>query len=237
MLLMGSSLGTTLGMWDRQRPLSERMKVVLFDHRGHGGSPVPPPPYEIEDLGRDVLSLMDELGLRSACYCGVSLGGMVGMWLAAHAPERIDRLVLVCTSAYMPPASLWQERAAAVLGADSVASIADSVVQRWVTPDYASEHPEVRDELHAMLASTPPAGYAACCGAIERMDLRESLSAVAAPTLVVSGSEDASTPREHQELIAAGIRGARHEIVSPAAHLAPVEQPGQINRLILEHTT
>src|SRR5947209_7687452 len=102
-LLMGGSLGTTLHMWEGQLRLAAHLRVVRFDHRGHGGSPVPPGPYEIADLGRDVLELIDVLGVDGASYCGLSLGGMVGMWLGANASERIDRLVLVCTSAYMPP--------------------------------------------------------------------------------------------------------------------------------------
>ena len=234
-LLMGGSLGTTLRMWDGQLPLGERVRLVRYDHRGHGASPVPPGPYEIADLGRDVLELMDGLGADTASYCGLSIGGMVGMWLGANAPDRIDRMVLLCTSAHMPPASAWQERAEIVRRAGSVEPIADSVVERWLTPKYARAHPEARAELRAMLVATPAEGYVRCCGAIERMDLRGELGRVSAPTLVVSGSEDPATPAEHQRAVAGGIRGARHEIVGPAAHLAAVEQPGRVNDLILEH--
>ena len=140
-LVMGGSLGTTLKMWDGQLPLAERLRLVRFDHRGHGGSPVPAPPYEIADLGRDVLALMDALRIERASYCGTSIGGMAGMWLGANAPERIEKLVLICTSAHMPPASAWRERAAAVLEAGSPEVVADAVVERWLTPDYAAEHP------------------------------------------------------------------------------------------------
>jgi 3-oxoadipate enol-lactonase len=234
-LLMGGSLGTALQMWDGQLPLAERLRLVRFDHRGHGASPTPPAPYEIADLGRDVLALMDALGIERASYCGSSIGGMVGMWLGANAAERIDRLALICTSAHMPPASAWRDRAAAVLDAGSPEVVADGVVERWLTPDYAREHPEVRARLRAMLAGTDAAGYAACCGAIERMDLRDQLPRIAAPALVISGSDDPATPLENQRLIAEGIPGARHEIVGPAAHMAPVQQPAAINRLILEH--
>ena len=234
-LLMGGSLGTSLEMWDGQLPLAAKLRLVRFDHRSHGRSPVPPGPYELADLGHDVLALLDELGIERASYCGLSLGGMVGMWLGAHAPERIDRLVLLCTSAYMPPPSMWQQRARAVRDAGSVEVIADGVVERWLTPEFAAARPEVRAWLRAMLAATPPEGYAACCEAIERMDLRDDLPAITAPTLVVSGSDDPSTPAEHQRLIAAAVPGARHETVRPAAHLAAVEQPDAVNRLILEH--
>jgi 3-oxoadipate enol-lactonase len=234
-LLMGGSLGTTLKLWERQLPLAERLRLVRYDHRGHGASPVPPAPYEIADLGRDAVALMDSLKLERASYCGLSIGGMVGIWLGANAPERIERLVLICTSAHISPASVWRERAAAVLEAGSAEVIADAVVDRWLTPDYAAEHADVRAELRAMLVATDAAGYAACCGAIERMDLREQLPRITAPTLVISGSDDPATPVEHQRLIAAAIPGARHEVVGPAAHFAAVQQPEAVNRLILEH--
>jgi 3-oxoadipate enol-lactonase len=236
-LLMGGSLGTTLGMWDHQLGLAGARRLIRFDHRGHGSSPVPDGPYEIADLGRDVLGLMDALGLRRASYCGLSIGGMVGMWLAAHAPDRIDRLVLLCTSAYMPPPEAWQERAATVTAAGSTEPVADAVVERWLTPQFADAHPEMRARLRAMLVGTPADGYAWCCGAIERMDLRPALSRILAPTLVVSGAQDEATPVEQQSLIAEAIPHARHEVVGPAAHIAAVEQPDAVNRLIDTHLT
>jgi 3-oxoadipate enol-lactonase len=235
-VLLGSSLGTDLRMWDAQVPqLARSLRVVRFDHRGHGRSPVPPGPYEIADLAGDVLALMDDLGVRRAHHCGLSIGAMVGMWLGANAPERVDRLVLLCTSAHMPPASAWAQRAAAVLEAGSTEPVADTVVDRWLTPPFAAEHPEVRARLRDMLVASPPDGYAACCRAIERMDLRGDLARIAAPTLVVAGAEDPATPPEHQELIAASIPGARLESVPRAAHLAAAEQPAAVTRLILEH--
>jgi 3-oxoadipate enol-lactonase len=234
-LLMGSSLGTSLDMWDSQLALAERLRIVRHDHRGHGRSPVPPGPYEIADLGRDVLELMDALEIERAAYCGLSIGGMVGMWLGANAPERIDRLVLICTSAHLPPAEGWAERAAKVRAAGTVEVVADAVVARWLTPAYAEAHPELVAELRAMLVATDPEGYAAACGAIERMDLRDQLGRIAAPTLVISGAGDEATPPEHQELIAASIPGARHETVDRAAHLAAVERPALVNERIAAH--
>lgn len=234
-LLMGPSLGTNVRMWDNQLALADRLRLVRFDYRGHGDSPTPPGPYEMEDLGRDVLDLMDALDIQRASFCGLSIGGMVGMWLGANAPERLDRLVLACTSAHMPPASAWQERASAVLEAGSTEPVADSVVDRWLTPEFAAARPEVRADLRAMLVATSPEGYAWCCGAIERMDLRAELPRIEAPTLILSGSDDQATPVERQREIARAIPGARHEVVGPAAHIAAVEQPEAINRLIAEH--
>ena len=234
-LLMGGSIGASLEMWDGQMPLADSRRLVRFDHRGHGRSPSPPGQWEIEDLAHDVLELMDALGLERVHYCGLSLGGMVGMWLAASAPERIDRLVLLCTSAHMPPPSLWQERSRTVLQAGSVEPIADAALERWLTPAFADANPSLRAWVRTMLVDTPAIGYAACCGAIERMDLRAALPSISAPTLVISGAQDPSTPPAHQQLIAEAIPGARHEILDPAAHLAAVERPDDINRLILEH--
>jgi 3-oxoadipate enol-lactonase len=232
---MGSSLGTSMDMWDSQLALAERLRIVRFDHRGHGRSPVPRGPYEIADLGRDVIELMDALEIERASYCGLSIGGMVGIWLGANAPERIERLVLICTSAHLPPAEGWAERAAKVRAAGTVGVVADAVVARWLTPAYAEEHPELVAELRAMLVATDPEGYASACGAIERMDLRDQLGRIAAPTLVISGSGDEATPPEHQELIAASIPGGRLETVDPAAHLAAVERPARVNELIANH--
>jgi 3-oxoadipate enol-lactonase len=235
-VVLSSSLGTTKAMWDPQAgPLAERLRVIRHDHRGHGASPVPPGPYEIADLAGDVLALLDDLGVRRTSLVGLSLGGMVGMWLAAHAPERIDRLVLMCTAAKLGPPSLWAERAAAVREAGSTEPIADGVVDRWLTPAYAERHPDARARLRAMLAAQPPDGYAACCGAIERMDQTGDLDAIRAPTLVIAGAEDQATPLEHLERIAGGIPGARLEVLSPAAHVASVEQADAVNRLVLDH--
>jgi 3-oxoadipate enol-lactonase len=233
-LLLGGSLGTTPAMWDANvAALAANHRVVRFDHRGHGRSPRPPGPYAIAELGRDVLALMDELGLERAAYCGLSLGGMVGMWLAANAPERIERLVLLCTSAYLPQGG-WAERAAAVRAAGTTEAIADRVVGRWLTAPFAAARPDVAAALRALLVSIDPDGYAACCGAIERMDLRADLGRIAAPTLVVAGEHDEATPPEHSRAIAAGIAAARLELV-PAAHLANVECPDEVARLVLDH--
>jgi len=235
-VLMGGSLGATLATWDAQAAaLAGQFRVVRFDHRGHGGSPVPPGPYEIADLGRDVLALLDALGAERASYCGLSIGGMAGMWLAAHAPERIDRLALFCTSAHHAPPEAWAERAVAVREAGSTEVVADAVVARWLTPAYAREHPDDVAMLRGMLTSTPPEGYAACCRAIERMDLRRDLPRIQAPTLVVVGAQDPATPPEHGETIAALIPGARLEVLSPSAHNPAVERADDVTALIRAH--
>jgi 3-oxoadipate enol-lactonase len=232
-LLLGGSLGTTLEMWEPQlTALAPIAQLVRFDHRGHGRSPVPAGPYRIEDLGRDVLRLMDDLQLERASYCGLSIGGMVGQWLAINAPERLDRLILICTAAFLAPADPWLERAATVRSAGTPEVIADTVVTRWFTAPFAETHPDTVARHRAMIAATDPGGYAACCEAIAAMDLRAGLPSVRAPALVLSGAQDPSIPPSHSRIIADAIPGSRYELLDPAAHLATVERADAVNELI-----
>jgi 3-oxoadipate enol-lactonase len=235
-LVLGSSLGTSAEMWRAQIPaLAGRLRVIRYDHRGHGGSPPAAEKCEIEDLAHDVVALLDRLEIERASFGGFSLGGMVAIWIGANVPARVDRLVLCCTSAHMPPASAWVERAAAVRAAGTTAVVADAVVERWLTPAFAAHRPDLVEWLRGMLVATAAAGYAACCGAIERMDMRADLERIAAPTLVVSAEQDPATPPEHQRVLADGIRGARLESIAGAAHLACIERPDEVGRLMLDH--
>jgi 3-oxoadipate enol-lactonase len=235
-LVLSGSLGSTLEMWRPQvAALTERFRVIRIDHRGHGGSPVPPGPYRVADLAGDVLALLDALGLDRVSWCGLSLGGMVGMHLASEAPQRIAALTLCCTSAHFPDATVWRERIAAVRDGGT-APIAAGVASRWFTPDWAAAHPDVLAEAEQMVAGTPDAGYLACCQAVEVWDHRGRLPAVGAPTLVIAGSADPSTPVEpHARTIAEGIPGARLEILH-AAHLATIERADEATPLIAAHT-
>jgi 3-oxoadipate enol-lactonase len=234
-VVLSNSLGSTSRMWDGQVPaLAENLRVVRYDHRGHGRSPVPPGPCELADLGGDVLVLLDRLGLERVHWCGLSLGGMVGMWLAINAPERIDRLVLCCTSARLGPPEMWADRAATVRE-HGVDAIADAGIERWLTPGFIARRPDITADLRAMLAATPAEGYAACCAAIERMDLVPHLGAIRAPTLVIAARDDPATPPEHGERIADGVPDARLAIVEDARHLATVEQPEAMTELIAGH--
>ncbi|WP_306212557.1 3-oxoadipate enol-lactonase [Actinoplanes sp. RD1] len=225
-LLLINSLGADLRMWDPQLPaLADRFRVIRYDARGHGRSPVPPGPYSLADLAGDATALLDHLGIGRAHVCGLSLGGMTAMWLAAHHPARVDRLVLCCTSALLGPPSAWAARAATVLSAGTGA-VADAVVDRWVIN---ADKSYLRD----MIAATDPVGYAAACAAIEHMDLRADLPGITAPTLVIAGADDPATPPSHGVAIAAAIPGARLEIV-PGAHLATWEHAAIVNPLLLE---
>jgi 3-oxoadipate enol-lactonase len=236
-LILGPSLGTTTHLWDPQMPgLTRQFRVVRYDHRGHGGSPVPPAPYTLADLGGDVLALMDALGVERAHVAGLSLGGMVSMWLAAHAPDRVDRLAVMCTSARLGPPEMWAQRAALVR-ANGLEAIADAVVGRWVPADFALRHPDVLAALRDVLTATPAEGYAACCGAIEAMDLEPDLPRISAPTLAIAGLADEATPPTHAQRITTRIPNSRLALVAGAAHLANVTRPELITGLLVDFLT
>jgi 3-oxoadipate enol-lactonase len=234
-LVMGSSLGTSGAMWDEQVPaFSQSFRMLRYDTRGHGESPVPPGPYTMDELGADVLELLDRLGIERASFCGLSIGGMIGMWCASEAPERIERLVLCCTVPHFPPPELWNERADTVR-AQGMEPMVEPALERWLPPDIRRARPEADEHLRAMIASTPPEGYAGCCEAIRDMDLRGRLSAIAAPTLVLAGSDDPSTPKEKVRPIADAIDGAGFVVIEGAAHIANMAQPDAFNRAVLGH--
>jgi 3-oxoadipate enol-lactonase len=236
-LVLSHSLGATLDTWAPQaEALARRFRLVRYDLRGHGRSPVPPGPCDIADLGADLVALLDKLGIARAHLAGLSLGAMASLWVAARFPERVDRLVVCCTAARMGPPVAWAERAATVR-AQGMAAIADAVVARWFTPAYRARHPDQVAAMRALVAATPAAGYAAACGAIERMDLGPELPAVRAPTLAVAGADDPATPPEELRRIAGAVARGRLSVVPDAAHLANLEQPAAVTALMLEHLT
>jgi 3-oxoadipate enol-lactonase len=233
-LTLCNSLGTTLEMWDPQVPeLTAQFQLVRYDRRGHGRSPVPPGPYSLEALGRDVLDLLDHLGIERTSFCGLSIGGMVGMWLASEAPERIDRLILCSAAPSLPPREQWLERATTVR-AEGVSAIADAALDRWFTP----LAPDLlRESFRTMLVETPAEGYAGCCEALADVDLSDRLDSIEAPTLVVSGEGDPVAPPETGKLLAASIPGARHVTIAGARHISNAEQPSTFTQHVLAHLT
>ena len=230
-LALPSSLGTSTELWTENVPYwSERFRILRFDQRGHGGSEVPPGPYSLDDLGRDFVRLLDELGIERVSFCGVSLGGATAMWVAARAPERIDRLILACTSARFGEPEQWLERAETVRKV-GVEAIADKVVARWFTERALRE---TVARFRQLLVSTPAEGYAGCCEALAGWDFRSRLEEIRAETLVIAGAEDAAAPLPDSKLLAERIPGARLVVVERAAHLANVEQPESFASAVAE---
>lgn len=222
-LVLPSSLGTTTELWDPNVGYwSDTFRLARYDQRGR---------TSIEELGRDLLELMDELGADRVSVCGLSLGGATAMWVAANAPERIDRLVLACTSARFGDPEPWLERAALVRD-QGLEPIADSIVARWFTPGAPQE---LVAHFRRLLVATPRGTYAACCEALARWDFRDRLVAIQAPTLVIAGAEDPATPPKHAELLAAGIPDAKLVVLRDAAHLANVEQAETFSKVVMEH--
>ena len=212
-------------MWDPQAPALAGFDVVRVDHPGHGGAPRAEL-SDVADLARLVLEAVDA---ERFSFVGVSLGGAVGVRLALDAPERVERLALVSSSARFGPAESWHERAA-VVRADGLEAIVDAVLGRWFTPAFR----DVR-RYREMFLATDAEAYARCCDALARWDVRDELAGVSAPTLVVSGADDPSTPPEHGELLGSRIPGARHAVLAGARHLVSVERAAEVNALLLEH--
>jgi 3-oxoadipate enol-lactonase len=234
-LVLGNSLGTSRAVWDGPaRALVVRYRLLRYELPGHGGAPAPAGPYTIARLGAGVLALLNRYGIERAAYAGISLGGMIGMWLAAREPGRFTALGLVCTSAYLPPADGWLARAEQVR-AHGTGSVRRQSEQRWFTPAFAKRQPALAAAFGDDLEDIHADGYAGCCAAIADMDLRDALTAITAPALVIAGSDDPSTPPGHGARIAAGIAGARLLVIRGAAHLATVSHPGQVSATLAAH--
>lgn len=232
-LVLSGSVGSTLDMWQPQRQaLSDEYRVLSYDHRGHGKSPVPAGPYAIADLAGDVLAMLDQLEIEKAHFCGLSLGGAVGMWLARHHPHRIDQLVLACTSSWFGPAEMWAERAENVR-TKGMDWLAESTLGRWLSKDFRDA--EQTAVVRAMVASTPQDGYISSCAALGAWDFADELAEIPAPTLAIAGAEDPATPPEHLRAIAAAIPRSRLVVLDGASHLANVERPVEFNDLLRAH--
>jgi 3-oxoadipate enol-lactonase / 4-carboxymuconolactone decarboxylase len=244
-LVLSNSLGTDGRLWEAQLPaLTAHFRVVRYEHPGHaraagsGKSSRHAPPdtgaRTMADLGSSVVALLDHLGVARAHLAGISLGGMVALWVAAHRPERVDRLALCCTAAHMPPATSWHERAARVR-AEGTGGLLDQLLGRWFTPGLPERRPDAAALVAAMLGAVDGEGYAACCEAIAGMDQRPDLPGVTAPTLVLAGREDPVCPPAAALALHEGIAGSSLLILPGAAHLANVEQPEAFTRALVEH--
>jgi 3-oxoadipate enol-lactonase len=228
-LILSNSLGTNFSMWDAQMPeLRKHFRVLRYDTRGHGQSEVTPGPYSFDQLGRDVLALADTVDMGTFSFCGLSMGGVTGMWLALHAEKRLHKLVLCSTGAKIGNAEIWDARMDAVRKGGTK-SIAAGAMERWFTAKFRESDPKTVERLKHTVESTSTEGYIACCAALKEVDLREDIATIKKPTLVISGTYDAATPPTDGQFIAQQIPGARY-LELDAAHISNIEQHEQFTQ-------
>nr|WP_269137797.1 3-oxoadipate enol-lactonase [Pseudomonas sp. MMS21 TM103] len=235
-LLLSNSLGTDLGMWDTQMPaFTAHFRVLRYDTRGHGQSQVSAGFYSIEQLGRDVLALLDHLDIPRVHFCGLSMGGLIGQWLGIHAGERLDKLVLCNTAARIANDEVWNSRIDTVLqgGQRAMSDLRDASIARWFTPGFAALQAAQANRITAMLAATSAQGYAGNCAAVRDADFREQLGAIKQSTLIVCGTADAVTTPEHGRFMQQHIAGAQL-VELPAAHLSNVEADDAFTRAVVD---
>ncbi|WNW10441.1 3-oxoadipate enol-lactonase [Pseudomonas sp. DTU_2021_1001937_2_SI_NGA_ILE_001] len=238
-LVLSNSLGTDLHMWDAQIPaFTEHFRVLRYDTRGHGRSLVSEGPYSIEQNARDVLALLDALDIAKASFCGLSMGGLIGQWLAIHAPQRLERVVLCNTAAKIGSPEVWNPRIETVLrdGQAAMLALRDASIARWFTPAFAERAPAQVEPIVGMLAQTSPQGYAANCAAVRDADFREQIASIQLPVLVVCGTEDAVTTPEHGRFMVERIANAR-QVDLHAAHLSNVEAGAAFTQPVLDFLT
>ncbi|GAB2454772.1 3-oxoadipate enol-lactonase [Comamonas humi] len=235
-LILSNSLGTTLEMWDPQvEMLSKAYRLVRYDTRGHGGSPVTEGPYSFDDLGRDVLAVLDALEIEQAAFCGISMGGHTGLWLGIHAGSRFNAIAVCNSAARIGSESAWRERAAMVRkgGAAGMQALAASAPGRWFTEGFIQAQPAAVQRVLDGLARLAPEGYAACCDALAASDLRSGLGRIATPTLLLAGASDPVTTVADAEAMQAGIPGSQLAVV-PASHLSNLEAPQAFEQAVLD---
>jgi len=224
-LVLSNSLGTNLSLWDPQLPLfAKNFRVLRYDSRGHGQTSATHGEYSVEMLARDVLHLLDALNLQRVNFCGLSIGGMTGMWLAVNAPHRLENVVLANTAPKIGNLGTWNERIRAVREGGTKA-VAQQVIERWFTPEFRANHPNEVAKTRRMIESTNADGYVGSCAAVRDFDFWENVGRIRAQTLVLTGTHDSAAPPSDAQKLAKQIRGARY-IELPAAHISNVEAAG-----------
>ncbi len=232
-LVFSNSLGTNLRMWDPQVEVFTRhFRLLRYDTRGHGQSGVTPGAYTIEQLSWDVVCLLDVLQLDRVYFCGLSMGGMTGIFLGANAPNRFRKLVLCNTAAKIGTLETWNARIQAVQSG-GMKSVASAVMERWLTPVFRSSHPAEAQSALAMLEAANPQGYMACCAAVRDMDQRQILDKIRVPCLALTGTYDSVTPPSDAQFLKESIPGAKYAEVA-AAHLSNIEAREDFNRHLLQ---
>lgn len=226
-LMLSNSLGTTLEMWDAQAAaLRSEFRVLRYDTRGHGVSVCSSGPYSFDQLGRDVLAILDALQVQQAHFCGISMGGLTGLWLGVNAGQRLRSLTVANSAAKIGVESAWLERAAQVRanGAAGMLALAESSPGRWFTPGFAAAQPAVVQRAQGWIAGIAPEGYASCCEALAREDLRTAIAGIATPTLLVAGAQDPVTTVADAQAMQAAIAGSQLAELQ-ASHLSNLEAP------------
>jgi 3-oxoadipate enol-lactonase len=232
-LMLSNSLGTTHAMWQPQLDaFKQHFRLVRFDRRGHGGSGVPKGPYTMEGLARDALAVLDGLGLKKVNWCGLSMGGMEGMWLGANAPERFERMVLCNTSALFPDRKIWDDRLR-FARENGLAAMVGANMERWFTKDFREREPKSIAWITEMFLTTPLEGYIGCGEAVRDMDHRALLPNIKVPTLVIAGRHDPATTLQAGEYLRDHIPGVAFTVLE-AAHISNVEQPAAFSNAVLE---
>ena len=232
-LVLSNSLGATLAMWEAQvAPVSRKFRVLRYDTRGHGLSAAPQVPYTIEDLGGDVVDLLDALKIERAHFCGISMGGVIGLWLGIHAAGRLERLVVCNSAARVGTVDAWNSRMAAVRSG-GMKAVAPALMERWFTADFRLKNAATVESIRQMVLQAPVDGYLACCAAVRDADLRDQVAEVKARTLVISGTSDAVTPPAEGKFLADTIPGARY-VELGAAHLSNVEAAVKFSETLLQ---
>jgi 3-oxoadipate enol-lactonase len=232
-LVLSSSLGTTLSLWEPQLEAFARFfRVLRYDMRGHGGSSVTSGPYSIKMLAQDLLGLLDELQVSSAAYCGISIGGVIGQWLAIHAPQRFYRMVFSNTAAKIGTSDGWNQRMEQVRH-KGMSSVADAVVARWFTEKFMSAQPETIGAMRKMLLGCDPEGYTAACAAIRDMNLRALASSIRAPVCILGGAHDPATTMEDARWLHQQIAGSCL-VELQTSHISNVEAATEFNAAVLQ---
>lgn len=232
MVCLGS-LGSTIEVWRPQvDALADRFRLIRLDLPGHGLSPVRPAPFGIADIAADVIETLDALALSRASFVGLSIGGMVGQWLAAQAPGRFDRLAILCSAARVPAPERFLARAADVRAADSTSHLPDTLLPRWFAAPFRDRNPDLMRRVARMVSGISPAGYAACAEALARADLRQTASLIRCPVLIIGGAEDGALPLPCSDELARLIPSARYAVLEAGAHLASIECAVEVNRLL-----
>jgi 3-oxoadipate enol-lactonase len=221
-LILCHALGTNLTLWDQQmEALAGSFRIVRYDARGHGKSPALRGPYTLSLLASDTVALLDQLGLNKAHFCGVSMGGLIGQYLAVHHPERIASLVLSNTAAKIGTAEKWDRRIRLVAEA-GMAAVFEEVMEGWFSAPFRNLRPPIVDSLASALKATVPEGYIGCCQALRDADLSQQIERIKSPTLVIAGTEDRATPLASAQVLQQKIPGSRL-VALECAHLACAE--------------